>query len=64
MPEATPARRQLAGAAHGALLDAFTTISNGRDDFATLVHAQQLLERALESSELTQFSDVDALADA
>jgi hypothetical protein len=64
VPETAPARRPLASSATGALADAFVTISNGRDDIATLVHAQQLLAQALESSELTQFSDVDALADA
>jgi hypothetical protein len=64
VPESTPARRQLAGAAHGALADAFATISNGRDDVATIVHAQRLLERALEDAGQAPPGALNAHADA
>jgi hypothetical protein len=63
-PEPAPARRPLANSSAAALADAFVTISNGRDDFATIVHARQLLARTLERSALPQRSDVDAHAEA
>jgi hypothetical protein len=61
--DATPARRQLAGATHGALLDAFATISNGHDDVATLMHARRLLERTLEDAGQAPPSSLNAGAD-
>jgi hypothetical protein len=64
VPEAPSPRRQLAGATHGALLDAFATISSGRDDFATLMHARQLLERALEDAGQAPSSSLNAHPDA
>jgi hypothetical protein len=62
--ESTPARRPLADTSVKALADAFVTISNGRDDVATIVHARQLLARTLERSDQPQHMDVDAHADA
>jgi hypothetical protein len=43
--EAAPTRPAPAHTAFGALQAAFATISEGRDDLATIVHARALLER-------------------
>ena len=44
-PEAPPARRALARTVEGALGDAFASVSEGRDDLATITNARALLAR-------------------
>ncbi|HEX5167107.1 MAG TPA: hypothetical protein VFV93_16990 [Thermomicrobiales bacterium] len=44
-PQATPQARPLARTVEGALGDAFATVSEGRDDLATLTNARTLLQQ-------------------